>query len=132
MKINNIITQFLVIYIGGAVILSIIMTAIGMQSSTVFTVLLVMFIVRHLVSEYMKEHQRNLTDDEYWKIFFSIYGITLTFEMVVSSIFFTQMDIDSSIMTIAIITAIVMNGAAVFAGLYHAKKVAIKANYFKA
>ena len=87
MKINNIITQFLVIYIGGAVILSIIMTAIGMQSSTVFTVLLVMFIVRHLVSEYMKEHQRNLTDDEYWKIFFSIYGITLTFEMVVSSIF---------------------------------------------
>jgi len=132
MKINNIITQFLVIYIGGAVILSIIMTAIGMQSSTVFTVLLVMFIVRHLVSEYMKEHQRNLTDDEYWKIFFSIYGITLTFEMVVSSIFFTQMDIDSSIMTIAIITAIIMNGAAVFAGLYHAKKVAIKANYFKA
>ena len=42
------------------------------------------------------------------------------------------MDIDSSIMTIAIITAIIMNGAAVFAGLYHAKKVAIKANYFKA
>ena len=132
MKISNVIMQFLAMYIGGAVILSIIMTAIGMQSSTVFTVLLVMFIVRYLVSEYMKDHQRNLTDDEYWKIFFSLYGITLIFEGVVSSIVFSQMHIESSILMIAIVTAIVMNGAAVFAGLYHAKKVAIKANYFKA
>ena len=124
--------QFLALYIGGAVVLSIFMTVIGMQSSTVFTVLLVMFIVRYLVSEYMKVHQRNLTDDEYWKLFFSLYGITLTFEGVVSSIVFSQMHIESSILMIAIVTAIVMNGAAVFAGLYHAKKVAIKANYFKA
>ena len=131
MKVNNIIFQFLAMYIGGTVVLSIIMTAIGMQSSTVFTVLLVMFIVRYLVFEYMKEHQRNLTDDEYWKIFFSLYGITLTFEAVVSSIVFSEMNVDSSIMMIAVVTGIVMNGAAIFAGLYHAKKVAIKANYFK-
>ena len=66
------------------------------------------------------------------RFFFSLYGITLTFEAVVSSIIFSEMNVESSIMMIAVATGIVMNGAAVFAGLYHAKKVAIKAKYFKA
>lgn len=126
MKISHIMAKFTIFYIGGVVILSIIATALKINDLSIFGLLLIVFALRHLVSEYMQEHQlEDLPSETYWSFFLASFGIVMVLNILVAFFVFSNHTGSNALMTALLITAI-MNGVAVAAGLMQAKKLVLK------
>ena len=126
MKISHVISKFTILYIGGVIILSIIATALKIDDLSIFGLLLIVFALRHPVSEYMQEHKlEELPSETYWSLFLASFGIVMVLNILVAVFIFSNHTSSNVLMTALLITTI-MNGVAVAAGLMQAKKLVLK------
>lgn len=126
MSVAGVVIKFGFIYIATIIIVSLIITAIGMKDSTIVGILAIVLILRYVVSQYMKEHGAELPSEIYWKIFFGVFMIVMVYNMLVLIILAPDLSLNASAMMISILIGTVLNIVAVFAGLFQAKKMMLK------
>ena len=127
MGIGNLILKFTIFYIISAAIVGFIASALKIQDVSIIGMFVIVFVLRHVVSEYMRDYgKKELASDLYWQIFFGAFFIVMAFNIIMLNILLDSNAMHGDTFAIAFVMGTAMNGAAVAAGLFQAKKAVQK------